>query len=522
LTATVPGALLGVALFFLARPLVALVPLDGNTWFPDAIAPPLGQTIALLLLVQVVGAVSSVLALRRIAISPLGVTRRERSRPLSRLRVVPLAMSMAGFAVALLLIPIVGQLALWLIAAAFFGVIVGIAIAGSWITMLVGRAFGAVARGPSQLLAARRLTDDPRSSFGAIAGVVMAVFVASVFYSLVAFAADANGRIGGPALPRDTLDVTLPLQPGRAEPDALAIAIAAQDGVRSVGVIRSGQATTADGAVINAWAADCAAVSALLPEGGPCGPKTVYGADDVSGLQFSGSAATAGPDIPLGSGAYAPPAPLATPSTTHPLPVDAPLATQIDVLLTPDLLPADGAAFAVTRLLIATDGRATTIERARTSVEAASPTATAWTVAEQWASARGPLDELGRIVAIGLVGTLLVAGCSLAIAVVGGIVERRRPLALLRLSGMPIRRLQAMAVMEAAVPLLVVTVVAAAIGIVVAQILLRLGTAGGTPPLPGLEFALVLFLGVTGALGVVALTLPMIRRATELETTRFE
>ena len=87
---------------------------------------------------------------------------------------------------------------------------------------------------------------------------------------------------------------------------------------------------------------------------------------------------------------------------------------------------------------------------------------------------------------MGLVGTLLVAGCSLAIAVVSGVVERRRALALLRLSGMPMSRLQTMAILEAAVPLVVVTVLAARRSVwSSAQILLRVATAGGSPPLPG-------------------------------------
>jgi hypothetical protein len=387
--------------------------------------------------------------------------------------------------------------------------------------MVVGRAFGAVARGPSELLAARRLTDDPRSSFGAIAGVVMAVFVASVFFSVAAFAGDANARIAGSALPAGTLDVEVPTQPGRDTPALLATRLTALDGVRTVGVIRAGQATTPDGAVVNAWVADCPAIALLLPASAPCGPRTIYGADDTAGLAFAGPVADPGPGNEIGSGVYGEPVPLGTPVGMQDLPATAG-ANQVDVLLTPDLLPDGAAGFAATRLLVTTDGARATIERARTMIEAALPTAKAWTVGEQLALVRGPLDELGRIVALGLVGTLLVAGCSLAIAVVGGIVERRRPLALLRLAGMPMRRLQAMAMLEAAVPLLVVTVLAAAIGVLVGQILLRFGTGGGNPPLPGLELPVVLALGVGAALGVVVLTLPMIARATAIESTRFE
>ena len=76
--------------------------------------------------------------------------------------------------------------------------------------------------------------------------------------------------------------------------------------------------------------------------------------------------------------------------------------------------------------------------------------------------------------------------------------------------------------LEAAVPLLVVTVLAAGIGVFVGQILLRIATGGGNVPLPGIELPIVLWLGIASALGVVVLTLPLIRRATEIESTRFE
>ncbi|HEY2888885.1 MAG TPA: FtsX-like permease family protein, partial [Candidatus Limnocylindrales bacterium] len=47
------GAAGGVALFFLVRPLIALIPLDGATWFPGAIQPPTNAAIAILLLIPV-------------------------------------------------------------------------------------------------------------------------------------------------------------------------------------------------------------------------------------------------------------------------------------------------------------------------------------------------------------------------------------------------------------------------------------------------------------------------------------
>jgi hypothetical protein len=59
--------------------------------------------------------------------------------------------------------------------------------------------------------------------------------------------------------------------------------------------------------------------------------------------------------------------------------------------------------------------------------------------------------------------TLIVAGCSLAVAVGGGLVDRKRPFTLLRVSGVPVSALSRVVLMEAAPPLAAATVIAAGI-----------------------------------------------------------
>ena len=123
-------------------------------------------------------------------------------------------------------------LALGLIGAAFGGVIVGIVLVGPWLTYLVGRALHALPGGASMLLASRRLTDDPRASFGAIAGVIMAVFVASAFFSFVAYADDQQFDRAG-VVAADQVYVEMPYNEGPAFAEVPA-RIAAVPGVRSV------------------------------------------------------------------------------------------------------------------------------------------------------------------------------------------------------------------------------------------------------------------------------------------------
>ncbi len=243
LVATVPGALGGVVLFFVLRPLIAMVPLGQATWFADTIVPPLLPAVGLLLVVQVVGVGAAVAALRRVTVSPLGVRRRERRGPLRRLRLLPLAVSIAVFAYALSRVTAADGDAtdnvLWLLAGSFLGIIVSIAIAGPWITAIVGRVLGRMARGPVPLLAGRRLADDPRGAFGAIGGVVMAVFVGSAYLSIAAFAAAASPADERLAVRPDVLMAPLPGDGSRC--DGRRAAISGDSGRRGGGVHPGGR-----------------------------------------------------------------------------------------------------------------------------------------------------------------------------------------------------------------------------------------------------------------------------------------
>src|SRR5207248_3684842 len=69
------------------------------------------------------------------------------------------------------------------------------------------------------------------------------------------------------------------------------------------------------------------------------------------------------------------------------------------------------------------------------------------------AGARGALYTKVEQVALFVVAlTLLVAGCSLAVAVAGGLIERRRPFTLLRLTGTPAGVLSRVVLLESALP----------------------------------------------------------------------
>ncbi len=529
LAATIPGALGGVLLFLLLRPLVAMIPLAQATWFPGTIVPPLVPALALLVVVQVVGVAAAVVALRRVASSPLGVRRRERRGPLRRLRLVPMLACLVVFVAVVVRIASsstgIGDVLLWLLIGSFLGIIVGIGIAGPWVTMLVGAAVTRISRGPVGLLAGRRLTDDPRSAYGAIGGMVMAVFVGSTYLSIASFTSSAGFGVDDLAVRPDVLLATVPGE--RASVAELGVRAAVAAGALEAVELRE-VLIDADGAFQQGIVVSCPSfVEVLAAPTLTCGPGLVhlgpggrpFGSATLLTMRFLGGpgVATTAPVQyvslsvdPAAIDRYAPAT--VAPGARPGLPA---------AIIDPTAFPAGMAAFAPTRIAVLTDGSPAAVEQARTALEVAMPTSVVLTIGEVATDSSATVTELGRVVSMGVIVAMLLAGASLAIAVASGLVERRLPFALLRLSGIPLGRLRAVLLLEAAAPLVAVAILSALLGTVVAQVILRALRSGGSPG-PDLGVIGLLTVATAGAMGVVMTAMPLVGRVTASESTRFE
>lgn len=530
---TVIGAPLGVALFFLVRPWVALIPLDGATWWPDSIQPPLLQEVALLISVQVVGAAAALVGMRRLSVSPLGVQRRQAPPQPSALRIVP---SLAG--VAVLLAGIVayrsniaspGSLAV--LGASFAAIIAGIVFAGPWLTFVVGRVLGRIARGPAALLAARRLADDPRGSFGAIAGVIMAVFVASAFFSLMGYARAASLSPEAPMRPGVVMTATvLTSSGGHGSGDVLTARLTGLAGVRSVLPVREVVLTEGADVVLYAWIVRCDQLfdgvdaGALQLPGAQCGGASVHtlsAAARVAGSTFTVSPAITS-DTPSDSGAR-PSAQLQIESgQVQSLVVGSTdrIRGLPDLLIDPGVLGTAADRFPITVLFVNTDGTAAAAERVRAAIQGYEPLVPVY-LADDPMEQVPQYAEVGRIVGLGLIGSLALAGCSLAVATITGLLGRRRQFALLRAAGMPISRLRVLVLLQAGVPLIAVSAASSLLGVVVAQGVLRVAYVGAVP-LPDASLLAVLGASLAVAMGVVAATLPAADRLTRPQSLRSE
>jgi hypothetical protein len=191
----------------------------------------------------------------------------------------------------------------------------------------------------------------------------------------------------------------------------------------------------------------------------------------------------------------------------------------------PRELPAGGLdTLPVSGLLVTTDGSTAATERLRTAIERALPSVHApITIAEMDEENWGMLAMLQRMVDVGIILSLVIAGCSLAVSVAGGLIERRRPFSLLRLTGMPLAHLRRVVLLEAAVPLTLVAVLSIAAGLLASDLILR--AAGGTDAtlaLPGAGFWAIVVGGLAGALAIVVGTMPLLARVTEPQSARME
>jgi predicted lysophospholipase L1 biosynthesis ABC-type transport system permease subunit len=133
-------------------------------------------------------------------------------------------------------------------------------------------------------------------------------------------------------------------------------------------------------------------------------------------------------------------------------------------------------------------------------------------------------DELSgyrQLANVVILTSLPIAGCSLAVSVAGGLAERKRPFSLLRLTGAPLSMLRRAVTLEAAAPLLITAVVSAGAGLLAAHLFLRAQLHETIQP-PSLQYYLLVIAGLVASLGVIASTLPLLKRITGPDTARNE
>ena len=102
-------------------------------------------------------------------------------------------------------------------------------------------------------------------------------------------------------------------------------------------------------------------------------------------------------------------------------------------------------------------------------------------------------------------------------------MERKRPFTLLRVTGVQLRVLYRVMLLESVLPLTLTALVAGAAGLGTAASIMRtLGLKAGSVTLPGHVYFLTLGCALAASLAVVLATLPLLKRITAPDEMRFE
>ena len=154
-------------------------------------------------------------------------------------------------------------------------------------------------------------------------------------------------------------------------------------------------------------------------------------------------------------------------------------------------------------------------------LEQAFPHYVPYTIAEEQGNrpSNQLLEQFQRLADVVVFASLLVAGCSLAVSVAGGLTERKRPFSLLRLSGAPVGVLRRVVLLESGLPLLALATLSAGVGFLAAGLFTR-SQLGETLVPPDAGYYACVAAGLVLALGLIASTLPLLARITGPETAR--
>ena len=406
------GVVLGFGLFYAGRPALAHLRFTGQRNAPGDLSPGSSRSFSSRSASRIAAAVSSRLAMRRAQISPLGVLRRVTPPAPRAYRLIPL---IAGLAELLFFVAVGhpsttgGQILGYMSGGVL--IIIGLVIAGPWLTMVGARTVARHAQRPSTLLAGRRLADNPSAALGTISGLIIALFVGSASVGVLTTILSHGGTAKDTSAARQTLVQRLggPLTPIESGPPssttattAVAVPPAALAELTSIpGVQGATVIYTKPGAdeQSSAGLVSCSQL-ARTPAIGSCaaGAKVA----DLSGLGPISSE-----DLPTLAGHVWPAADIST--------------DQLDLL-------------SARAMIVQTNGSTTALEQARTNLEHAFPGDIPETFSQISSAVRRTITEVQQIADVVIVASLVIAGCSLAVSVTAGIADRKRPFSLLRLA----------------------------------------------------------------------------------------
>jgi ABC-type antimicrobial peptide transport system permease subunit len=479
------GAVLGVFLAYLLRPAVAQIPVNGTRMFVTDLAT--GWEAATVVVVVVVTASAFVAGFRtaHAGIGPLGVTRAVLEKTPRAWRIMPLVAGLVAMIMALIIIRVLKMRLPWLESPLLIGgfalILIGIVVIGPWLTLAASRLGLARARNASAVIAASRIGRTPVATFRSVSGLVIAVFVVSVFAGGSSIIQTEDAPAFRPGLFQQT-SLHATVAEGRSPAEVSEVGRQAEElpGITSavIGYAQTPLLGAASIPDINIPAADAPKL------GFENIPETGVVAFDFSFLYFW---------------------------TTQPVPLNAAAIDKVE-----GLLPVV--------VMIGTDGSPEAMDRARTLLNSSGITAMPAASAADTKLQTGTrlVQGLAVLAYLGMFAAIAIAGISLAVATASAVLDRARVLGLMRLMGMPVSVIRRIIVREAAIPLLAVLLLSIGLGFLVSWLMVTSINDTYKVTWPASDYFVALGFSLLLALGAVTATFGLIRANTAVTATRFE
>lgn len=471
------GAVAGSLLAWLLSPLAARLSIDGGSFFvEDLRVDPLTTLVIVLATVAAATAVAWYRTLKA-GIGPLGASRERRERRPRLLGLLPLVIG-----VAIMVITTIASITkhglpqtYTILIAGFVLTSIGMITAGPILTSWVSRIARRNASKAAGVIAMNRIRLHPRATFRAVSGLVIAVFMVSVFAAAITTVAhEAEPVDDAHHLPLSTLVARIAFTPSATD-DALMAETRSLERVPGVGQVAAGSVYPDEDGLVFA-SADAEALGLTTPQGSAYVAVTGYLNNEPAQIRA------------------------------------------VDIADPQKLTPAV--------LLIPTNGTQASIEGARTAaVTGQVPLyGTPSTRVEQVDSNLLTNDnKYADLANLGILIATLISAVSLAVSTTASILDRKRVLGLLRLIGMPVSTLHRIIIAETALPLATVFVGCVGLGFLMAWTLVAGLTEGRrTIAWPDPAYYAVLGLSLVLALAAVLATFRTARHNTSTVATRFE
>ena len=492
LIASLVGVIFGITLYMVARPFVLEFTFNGMRFWPHEVTIPTVQIAGIAGATLIFTIFISWWSMRRVQISPLGVARRSiRHRRLHWWRILPLGIGLAavGYVMSPLFSPAPmerGNVAALFIFASVVVLMFGLLIAGPFVTQKLAAAIARYTRHPSVLLGMKYIAFNARGVFRSVSGVVVALFVGSFLLACASGMQHFMTQLIGnnPYSRLQTNAVLIGSHTGSdALPDGQASTLQALDYVRSVVEVKEVSYTFA--------VMPCQAAAAYTKT--PCPDDEGYvGVSFNAQISPNDLYGTTEQEVYQQIGKSSPYANLSAIKPSYLAKIDY---DNIDKLRS-DIT--DSYAEDASAGVYLFDGTTTNTPFIHPLI-----------------------TELAELARIGIAATVSVAIASLAIATVGGLLERRRSLATLRLGGMTVGGLHRVILIEALVPLLGVASLSAGLGVGVGYVLMRQLSAAPEHVL-SLSYLVLFGCCIAVAIAITTCVLPLLKRIANPDSIRTE